>query len=776
MQPAHRNFLVASLGVVVVLGPVEPGFAQPVILSAPSGTFAAEHAQPSRLAQTGRSHDSQTWDINTGAIPLAPPAATDEIWLDWRLAPSAAELTVTNAATTDEPPNVAVSLMEPQPPEISGLEWVPTTPKAKMPASVVAAGINGPNEVEAAQADLAQADEDEVIDPDLPDVEPGEGVIDPALPDADTEDIDLDPDDERVNPVDPLEDDPEDSVLDADPFDQDALDDESFDGEPFDDEPFDDEPFDDDNVEPDGVDVDADVVPDPEEPIVDPQPEEIDPPGEELDEELEEPGSAEDLELDDPDLEFDDTVESLRSPANPLFFPTDPDALEVGAIVPLSLDQALEIARLNSREYEVVRLQLEQARAALREQRATLFPTISFQGTLTRTQTTRFTDDLDGDGFEDVPFDPDTVNIDPFTGNVAGGDPVEINNLDNDFTATFSLDYDIFTFGERRALIRAAQEAVRLQELQLEVVSEEIRLATAEAYYDLQDTDELVRIAEDTLEESLISLRDARAREEAGVGTRFDRLQAEVDVANSQQDLREAISNQLTAQRLLADLLSLPPGIVITAADPVEVAGVWELSLEQSVVLAYKNRAELEQQLVQRELDQQQRRAAIAAIRPQLSFFTNYQINDFLDVTRSTEDIEQWQFGLQLSWLLFDGGAARARARQEDFDVAIAESDFADTREEIRFEVEEAFFSLESNFENIQTAAAAVELAEESLRLARLRFQAGVGIQSDVIQAQTDLTEAEVNLVDAILGYNRALVNIERAVSNLPNNNLTDVP
>ncbi|MEB3358143.1 MAG: TolC family protein, partial [Synechococcales bacterium] len=214
----------------------------------------------------------------------------------------------------------------------------------------------------------------------------------------------------------------------------------------------------------------------------------------------------------------------------------------------------------------------------------------------------------------------------------------------------------------------------------------------------------------------------------------------------------------------------------ITAADPVEVAGTWELSLEESVVLAYKNRAELEQQLVQREIDQQQRRAAIAAIRPQLSMFGQWQTTDLLDTTRTTGDQEEWQVGLQLNWLLYDGGAARARARQEEFDAAIAESDFADTREEIRFDVEEAFFSLESNFENIQTAAVAVDLAEEALRLARLRFQAGVGIQSDVIQAQTDLTEAEVNLVDAILGYNRALVNIERAVSNLPNNNLTDVP
>ena len=67
-------------------------------------------------------------------------------------------------------------------------------------------------------------------------------------------------------------------------------------------------------------------------------------------------------------------------------------------------------------------------------------------------------------------------------------------------------------------------------------------------------------------------------------------------------------------------------------------------------------------------------------------------------------------------------------------------------------------------------------LARESLRLARLRFQAGVGIQSDVITAQADLTQAEGNRVTAILDYNRALISMQRAVSNLPDGYLSDVP
>jgi outer membrane protein TolC len=69
-----------------------------------------------------------------------------------------------------------------------------------------------------------------------------------------------------------------------------------------------------------------------------------------------------------------------------------------------------------------------------------------------------------------------------------------------------------------------------------------------------------------------------------------------------------------------------------------------------------------------------------------------------------------------------------------------------------------------------------VEEATEALRLARLRFQAGVGTQLEVINQETDLTRAQNRLLNAIIGYNRALSALQRAVSNLPGNILSDYP
>ena len=83
---------------------------------------------------------------------------------------------------------------------------------------------------------------------------------------------------------------------------------------------------------------------------------------------------------------------------------------------------------------------------------------------------------------------------------------------------------------------------------------------------------------------------------------------------------------------------------------------------------------------------------------------------------------------------------------------------------------------MQSNEQNIDTATRAAELAEESLRLARLRFQAGVGTQTDVIDAQTQLTAARGDLLTAIIDYNQSFAQIQRQVSNLPDSGLQDLP
>ena len=308
----------------------------------------------------------------------------------------------------------------------------------------------------------------------------------------------------------------------------------------------------------------------------------------------------------------------------------------------------------------------------------------------------------------------------------------------------------------------------------MERIVEETRLETANDYYELQNNDAQVEIQQAAVEDAQQTLRDAQLLERAGLGTRFDVLRAEVELAQAEQRLTTANANQSIARRQLAETLSVSHSTQLTTADAIEEAGAWEMGLPETIVMAFKNRAELEQFLLQREISQEQRTIALSATRPQLSANAAYTTSD--DFEDDFDISDSYSVGLSLQWRLFDGGAARAAANQAETDEQIAETQFANQRDEIRFAVEQAFFQLESNLNNIATARRSVELAEESLRLARLRFQAGVGTQTDVIEAQTSLTTERGNLLSSITDYNQSLASLNRQVSNTPDSGLQDLP
>lgn len=431
--------------------------------------------------------------------------------------------------------------------------------------------------------------------------------------------------------------------------------------------------------------------------------------------------------------------EYLNPQPNPLLLPTTPEEVQIIGTQPITLDEAIELSYRNNEQLRVSLLELERSQAALREAQAALYPDLNLSTSLTSQES-------------------QSSGITP-TGQLTTG-----SQLNTTLSGTVEVSYDLYNGGRRSARIRAAEERVRLQELDVEQQRAQLRLDTTNDYYALQESLESIRIAQAFLTEAERNRQDAALREEVGVGTRFDVLRAEVQVANARQELVQAQSNQRVSQRSLARRLNLPPSLDVSTV-PVGLAGTWPLTLEQSIVLAFQNRAELEQQLVQRTISDQERQIALSATIPQVGLFANYSLQNTLN--RSTGFVDNYSFGARLQWNLYDGGAAIAQAQQRERDIEIAESQFADTRNGVRLEVEQAYFNLVSNQENIGTAELAVTQAREALELAQLRFDAGVGTQLDVLSATRELTEAEGNLVQAILGYNRSLAALERAVSNV---------
>ncbi|MCT7952336.1 TolC family protein [Ancylothrix sp. C2] len=447
--------------------------------------------------------------------------------------------------------------------------------------------------------------------------------------------------------------------------------------------------------------------------------------------------------------------EYLNPNPNPLQFPVKPSEVEIIGIQPITLQQAIELARRNNRDLQVAELELERSRAQLREAIAAEYPSLDLAGDITRSDSAQ-------------------AQRQNELQQLLTGQDVPDETVTRSLSGQLELSYDVYTSGRRSATIRTRERQVELSQLEVERIEEQLRLDISNSYYDIQEAEQQIRISSQAVTASQQSLCDAEALERAGVGTRFDVLQAQVQLANEQQNLARAQRDFQVAQRQLSQQLSISLPLNITAADPVDIAGYWNINLEDSIIEAFKRRAELSQQLLQREISEQQRRVAEAATRPQVSVFANYNILEvFGDQIAVTDG---YSLGARLRWNLYDGGASQARATQEDRNRDIAETRFADARNQVRFQVEQAYYDLQTNFENIQTASVEVERAREALRLARLRFGAGVGTQTDVINSETQLTRSEGNRIRAIIGYNRALAAMQRAVSNNPAGSASNTP
>ncbi|MGF1601394.1 MAG: TolC family protein [Thermosynechococcaceae cyanobacterium] len=504
--------------------------------------------------------------------------------------------------------------------------------------------------------------------------------------------------------------------------------------------------------------------------------------------------------------------------------PSQAQDVEIDLTQPISLKQAQELAQRNNLDLQVVELQLQQSQANLKQARAARLPTVSVQGDLSRTDSSSFdltprpitvnaaaqnevigqtTQQLQqqqaltlqelqqsiqnlqlqlqqGSDQQQLVFSqqlqalqqnanttlPSPFSITPLrplTSFASSGQGSTGGSISNSLSGTLALTYNIFTSGSRSSQIRAARAQVRLAELTLQAQLEQLRLDVANDYYNLQETTALVDVAQSAVNNATQSLEDAQALERAGLGTFFDVLQAQVSLASVQQNLIQATSLAQVAQRQLAQRLNLPDTVGLSAANPVEAAGQWPLSLPQSIRLALQNRPELAQIIQQRRIAQLQRRAILASVRPQVQAFATVDFQDELD--DSASGAFGYSVGAQVNWNFFDGGSAKAQATQQDKAIAITETQFASTKNALRFQVEQADSSLKSNFKNIEASSNTVGQAEESLRLARLRFQAGIGTQLDITTAQNDLTQAQGNLLSAILDYNRALATIQRATS-----------
>lgn len=394
--------------------------------------------------------------------------------------------------------------------------------------------------------------------------------------------------------------------------------------------------------------------------------------------------------------------------------------------------------RVEAENLEVLlnREAVEQAMAAVQQQRAPLFPQVDLETSQTRSQFVNI-----GRGF-DVPggvTQPRPSNR--FDARLVGSVPL----LDPSLIAAY----------------RAAKIGVDVSEFEHQRVLQEILNSTATIYLTHLRNLKRFEVIEANIERDEALLRLARHQLEAGVATQIDITRAEVQLAfNEQARLQQetvVYQSELFLKRLLN--LNLRSPVQVTDFLASRFLPTAEPDVDVNQVLP--NLPEYLRARSQLEQNRLERRAAGWERFPALRAFGDYGY-----VSREPFDGDEqtgWSVGVSATLPIFEGFRIRANKDLAEARIRSTELELQLIEQEASSDLLLAWQDMQSRLAQIAVAEQNVDLSEEELRLARIRFEQGVADNREIIDAQNRVAVASDNLVEAVHEYNLSRLEYARS-------------
>jgi OMF family outer membrane factor len=446
---------------------------------------------------------------------------------------------------------------------------------------------------------------------------------------------------------------------------------------------------------------------------------------------------------------------------------------EARADKPLSLDEALAIARANNRDLKVARARLEQSATSIEQAWVALLPQLSAQGKYTHNykdvalDLAQMNQGVMGlaDVIKSTSADPaQAAAIDGLQRQMrsatAGQAPIVIQKgeqLDLAVSATVPL---IVPFAYDA--LGSAKATQRSNGKNFEATEANVLLSVAQAYYAAAGTDELVGARANAVAVATDTFDNAKVRVEAGLVNRVEMTRAEVALVRAKQNELEAMNTRNTAYRSLSTLLGTHDEWKVQPADMTEQP---KGSVERLVAEARDRRPEFA--AYRHAIDAAAATARSSSLRwaPTVSAFGNARAFNYAGFAG---DKYAWAVGGQIDWLLYDGGARDAQRHLANAQQRENEARLDLLRDTVTDEIAQAYGTLETKRGAVEAARRSLELSREALRLVRAQYEAGTAQQLDVLQAQDSLFSSEVAVAQAHFDAALAAIQLKRAAGIFP--------
>jgi outer membrane protein TolC len=341
--------------------------------------------------------------------------------------------------------------------------------------------------------------------------------------------------------------------------------------------------------------------------------------------------------------------------------------------------------------------------------------------------------------------------------------PPEMFKNDQLIMGTAAITIPLFTSGRISSSIAAAEALQRGAGAQVTAATADLKLAVADAYVDVLRARKALEVARSNVQTLESLARDTGSMFERELVPRNELLAAQVALADAKQnELRAANAVEVTLagyNRRLGAPMDRPAELDETIAVAFELPGTLEALTEQALA----RRTELTALDAQAEAYGQMARTERSRVLPQLALTGGYQYleNQFLD------DNDVGMAGIGVQWALFDGGQSRKRAASLERTRRATQQQHADAASLIALQVRQSWLGLHEARQRVVVTADAAAQADESLRIAQERYRAGLGTQTQLLEAETLRVQALSNRDDAVLDASLAQLRLARSVGTL---------
>jgi outer membrane protein len=412
----------------------------------------------------------------------------------------------------------------------------------------------------------------------------------------------------------------------------------------------------------------------------------------------------------------------------------------------LSLAQAVEIALRENPALSVAQSQVEVADQRIVRGRAGFLPRLNVS-----------------EGFQHSNNPPQVfstkLNQENFTAQDFAIERLNQPNAANDFATHFTATWPLYDGGQAWHGWQQAKLGREAAEQALKRTRQQTIARTTAAYAGVLLSRENLVVVESAMAAARAHLATAETRYGSGLIVKSDLLQAQVRLADLEQQQLQAQSQIEVARSALNAAMGVPDPVRFELSDRLAVEEEMEGPLEFWLATARERRLELKELDLREAMAQEEIGKARADHLPNLDLVGNYQIH--------TEDFEgsadSYSVGAMVSINLFSGLASSAKVTEAQAVRRQVQAQRRQVESQVFLEVRQAYTQNVSAFQRVAVAQRAAAQADEALRIVANRYGAGLFTIVDLLTAEAALQQARTAQARALHDYTVGKTNLRLA-------------